>query len=786
MSDTVRSIQIITSWRIDMRSRCQIILTCILLCLCVSDASAGRFFGEDFLPRRPAPKIAFNKIPDGFRSDIIVLKFREGTDVRLRGDRLVSLAGADTLAAGNILDDPGISIDRYFSRSESELDADRISGQAMGNRELADLNLYFKLTLDASTDAADLLQRLNALPEIETVYPQPIPMPAFEPLPTPNWQPDQGYLNPAPQGIDAYFSWGIPGSKGESIRVCDIEGNWVFSHEDLSKAHGDIHLGGALILDPMWYNHGTAVLGEIAADSNGVGVTGIAFGVSLNTVSIGTMSNADAIDLASDNIDAGDIILIELQEAGPNGGNYVPIEFYQAAFDAISAASANGRIVVEAGANGHQDLDDSYWYGNLFDPDYRHSGAILVGAGTPTSHSPEWFTSYGERLDLQGWGSEIYTLGYGDLYSEGDTAHYYTADFGGTSGASPIVVGAVAALRGAYEHAYGTVLTRDEIVDILQSTGTPQGEPTSQNIGPLPDLRAAMESVLAIFNADGRLGKVPFTVAFTGEAPDTPIEWIWDFGDGDSAFTENPTHVYDTPGVFDISLTVETPSGDYSMNRPECIVALLDSLNFSNERGLYGQSVGVSVTGRNDVEIDRIILPFKYAGDAGLAYDSFSLAGTRCEYFEDVSVLLVNPGARLMTLMLEADGGGGSLPLPPGSGEIIRLYFTVGSQTYGASSSVDSMSALTFSLKYRSLFGSYTPYCQTGSITVSGPDGDADASGAIDIDDVVYLIQYIFAGGPEPLPYSVGDADCSGEVDIDDAVYLIAYIFGGGPPPGCP
>jgi hypothetical protein len=58
--------------------------------------------------------------------------------------------------------------------------------------------------------------------------------------------------------------------------------------------------------------------------------------------------------------------------------------------------------------------------------------------------------------------------------------------------------------------------------------------------------------------------------------------------------------------------------------------------------------------------------------------------------------------------------------------------------------------------------------------------GDADASGDVDIDDVVYLIAYIFSGGPPPMPYSSGDADCSGNVDIDDVVYLIAYIFSGG------
>jgi hypothetical protein len=64
--------------------------------------------------------------------------------------------------------------------------------------------------------------------------------------------------------------------------------------------------------------------------------------------------------------------------------------------------------------------------------------------------------------------------------------------------------------------------------------------------------------------------------------------------------------------------------------------------------------------------------------------------------------------------------------------------------------------------------------------------GDADASGYIDIDDVVYIIEYIFVSGPEPIPVpAVADADCLIEVDIDDVVYLIMYIFSGGDPPPC-
>lgn len=66
--------------------------------------------------------------------------------------------------------------------------------------------------------------------------------------------------------------------------------------------------------------------------------------------------------------------------------------------------------------------------------------------------------------------------------------------------------------------------------------------------------------------------------------------------------------------------------------------------------------------------------------------------------------------------------------------------------------------------------------------------GDADRSGAVNISDAVYLINFIFAGGPTPNPLLAGDADCSGALSISDAVYLINYVFAGGPAPcaACP
>jgi hypothetical protein len=64
--------------------------------------------------------------------------------------------------------------------------------------------------------------------------------------------------------------------------------------------------------------------------------------------------------------------------------------------------------------------------------------------------------------------------------------------------------------------------------------------------------------------------------------------------------------------------------------------------------------------------------------------------------------------------------------------------------------------------------------------------GDADGNGIINISDAVYLITYIFGGGPPPDPLLAGDCDCNEIVNISDAVYLISFIFGGGPPPGDP
>jgi len=63
--------------------------------------------------------------------------------------------------------------------------------------------------------------------------------------------------------------------------------------------------------------------------------------------------------------------------------------------------------------------------------------------------------------------------------------------------------------------------------------------------------------------------------------------------------------------------------------------------------------------------------------------------------------------------------------------------------------------------------------------------GDANADGVINSADVVYLIDYLFKGGPPPEPLEAGDVNCDQIINSADVVYLINYLFKGGPPPGC-
>ena len=52
--------------------------------------------------------------------------------------------------------------------------------------------------------------------------------------------------------------------------------------------------------------------------------------------------------------------------------------------------------------------------------------------------------------------------------------------------------------------------------------------------------------------------------------------------------------------------------------------------------------------------------------------------------------------------------------------------------------------------------------------------------------DLTYLVDYLFGGGPEPVPYQSGDMSRDGEgINIADLTTFVAWMFQGGTAPQC-
>ncbi len=64
--------------------------------------------------------------------------------------------------------------------------------------------------------------------------------------------------------------------------------------------------------------------------------------------------------------------------------------------------------------------------------------------------------------------------------------------------------------------------------------------------------------------------------------------------------------------------------------------------------------------------------------------------------------------------------------------------------------------------------------------------GDTDGDEAVNMLDILYLIAYLYKGGPTPDPLDAADVNNDGGVNMLDILYLIAYLYKGGPEPVCP
>lgn len=108
-----------------------------------------------------------------------------------------------------------------------------------------------------------------------------------------------------------------------------------------------------------------------------------------------------------------------------------------------------------------------------------------------------------------------------------------------------------------------------------------------------------LQAPTADFSMSASSGDAPLSVVFTDASTGTINGYAWSFGDGETSNDKNPTHIFDAPGNYTVSLTVfneagsttkihrvdvGSPAADISPDRAETVGDLIPSIRASLRR----------------------------------------------------------------------------------------------------------------------------------------------------------------------------------------------------------
>ncbi len=321
---------------------------------------------------------------------------------------------------------------------------------------------------------------------------------------------NQGYLESNP-GVNARYAWS-QGANGVNIALHVLEYGMNIDHEEFVGRAAKIADNMTISSDlPFRFKtHGTATAGVIYGDNGNYGVKGIAYNASQYVLYPEWQEGKDwdrieAVTNAVNAAQKGDIIVYQMQIRARSQTNYVMAEYDPLVWDLTLEATKKGLVVVAAAGNGGVNTNNSEY------DDYHargDSGAIIVGAGLPDlSHATGVFSTYGSRVNVHAWGRSVYTSGYGHIQFGNDINQYYTGFYSGTSSATAIVGGCAAALQSYYYGLTNEYLSSIEMRDLLRSTGIPQHNGTFKHVGPIPNLRNAIDKIDRDLNEKNNLNK---------------------------------------------------------------------------------------------------------------------------------------------------------------------------------------------------------------------------------------------------------------------------------------
>jgi len=332
------------------------------------------------------------------------------------------------------------------------------------------------------------------------------------------------------------------------------EGDWYAANEC------GIGIGAS---NSSW--HGTHVTGTIAALTNNArGVASMAYGAKVVPVRVlgkcgGSVSDiVDAITWASGgsvsgvpaNANVAKVLSLSLGGGGACGS-------FQAA---ITGARSRGSVFVVAAGNENQNVTNS--------SPANCSGVISVAATTRAGARAS-YSNFGSTIVISAPGGAgtggtadiLSTLNTGTTTQGSETYAYYA----GTSMATPHVSALAAAI-----FSINSGLTPDQVKNYLTANARPLPGACSGGCG--AGIINAQATLAAVSGGGSNLPPVAnfsfttsgLTANFTDSSTDpdgTISSRSWNFGDGGTSTTTNPSHAYAAGGTYSVALTVTDNGG---------------------------------------------------------------------------------------------------------------------------------------------------------------------------------------------------------------------------------
>jgi len=228
----------------------------------------------------------------------------------------------------------------------------------------------------------------------------------------------------------------------------------------------------------------------------------------------------------------------------------------------------------------------------------------------------------------------------------------------------------------------------------------------------------------------------------------------------------------------------------YVLQQNEVILA--DTIWVDSVAANPGTHVRVDVHAANSQPLAQLTIPISWAGPYNMTLDSVSTAGLRTDYFQGKQYIGSDLSNKRIAYQLTASPSGVLPDLEPGAGPVLSLYFNVPSGVTDPANPVAIKPYNSIVATFSNSCIQYLPDTLSGAVTVAGfccqlirGNVDGDVLDEVNVNDISYLVAYLFQSGPDPACIAEAnvDGDPLDDISITDLTHLVAFLFSSGQPP---